>query len=208
MLLNYADRRYEQLAPYATPGDYWVYGAGVRVYYANADYKLFYNDGVSAQVSLLRQVSRSDEFDDVSQTTVKFEWDKLMFEKHALQLVLNAAYVTNNGNAGDTLMFGRVKGFRGIEPNGLWTREIAAASVDYQIPVGKTRHGTFTVAPFMDYGVYKPFIPGTGSNYSAYGLGGYFFVNTVNLPGVGLIFGRNEEFMGNFAAFQIGFGFN
>lgn len=134
MLLNYADRRYEQLAPYATPGDYWVYGAGVRVYYANADYKLFYNDGVSAQVSLLRQVSRSDEFDDVSQTTVKFEWDKLMFEKHALQLVLNAAYVTNNGNAGDTLMFGRVKGFRGIEPNGLWTREIAAASVDYQIP--------------------------------------------------------------------------
>ncbi len=208
VLLNYEDKKYEQLAPYATPGDYWAYSAGVRVSYANADYKLFYNDGASVQVSWLRQVSRSDEFADVSQTTVKIEWDKLMFKKHALQFVLNSAYLTNNGNAGDVLMFGRMKGFRGIEPNGLWTREIAAASADYHIPVGKTKHGTFTVAPFMDYGLYKPFLPGAGSNYSSYGIGGYFFINTINLPGVGLVFGRNERFMGNFVAVQIGFGFN
>jgi outer membrane protein assembly factor BamA len=208
VLLNYADRRYEQLAAYAAPGDYWAYSAGVRASYANADYKLFYNDGVSVQISWLRQIHRSDKFADISQATIKFEWDKLMFKEHALQLALNAAYLANNGNVGNALMFGRVKGFRGIEPNGLWTREIAAASADYQIPVGKTKHGTFTVAPFMDYGVYKPFISGAGDNYLSYGIGGYLFINTINLPGVGLVFGRNERFMGDFAAFQIGFGFN
>ena len=96
----------------------------------------------------------------------------------------------------------------GVSPGVNIAAEIAAASADYHVPVGKTRHGTFTVAPFVDYGAYKPFIADTGGNYSSYGVGGYFFINTINLPGVGLILGRNERFMGDFAAFQIGFRFN
>ena len=209
VLLNYMDRRYEEVSPYTTvPDNYWSYSAGARLSYSNADYKLYYSDGISTRITWLRQIHRSDQSDNVSQTTVRFEWDKLLFNKHALQLVLNAASLTDNGNAGDILMFGRVKGYRGIEPNGLWTRNITAVSADYQIPVKKVTDGIFTIAPFVDYGIYKPISPASGSNYAAYGVGGYFFVNSIGLPGVvGLLIGKNEEFMGNFIGFQFGYGY-
>ena len=207
--LNYTDRRYGEISPYATvPDNYWSYSAGARLSYSNSDYKLYYNDGVSARLVWIRQIHRSDESDNVSQTTARFEWDKLLFDQHALQLVLNTASLTDNGNVGDVLMFGRVKGYRGIAPSGLWTRRITSVSADYQIPVKIVTHGIFTVAPFIDYGMYRPISPASGSNYAAYGVGGYFFVNAINLPGVvGLLVGRNEEFMGNFISFQLGYGF-
>lgn len=209
VLLSYANRQYENIDPYTTiPGDYWSYGTGVRLSYTNADYKLYYHDGISANVQWLRQIHRSDESDALTQTTARFEWDILMFDQHALQLVLNTTNLTDNGNVGDVLMFGRTKGYRGINPNGLWTRSINAVSVDYQIPVKKIEHGIFTVAPFMDDGRYKSVNPATGNNYFAYGVGGYLFVDAINLPGViGIIVGRNEEFVGNFISFQLGYGY-
>lgn len=209
VLLNYSDRQCEEVSPYTTvPDNYSSYSAGARLSYSNADYKLYYNDGISARLAWLRQIHRSDESANVSQATFGFEWDKLLFNQHALQLALNSASLTDNGNAGDVLMYGNAKGFRGIEPNGLWTRNITAVSADYQIPVKKVPDGIFTIAPFVDYGIYKPVNPATGNNYTAYGVGGYLFVNAISLPGVvGLLVGRNEDFMGNFIGFQFGYGY-
>jgi outer membrane protein assembly factor BamA len=209
ILLNYIDRRYVEVSPYtAVPDNYSSYSMGARLSYSNADYKLYYNEGVSAQLAWFQQIHRSDESANVAQTTLGFEWDKLLFKEHALQLALNAASLTDNGNASDVLTFGNARGFRGIEPNGLWTRNMTAVSADYQIPVNKVTDGIFTVAPFVDYGIYKPVSPASGNNYTAYGVGGYLFVNAISLPGVvGLLIGRNEEFMGNFIGFQFGYGY-
>jgi len=204
--LNYADRHYSQLDQYTVPEDYWAWSAGARITYTDTDYKLFYNDGLSGQIAWTDQMQRSGNGRRISNTTARIEWDVLVFDKHALQFVLNAAN-QSDATAGDVSMFGRTRGYRGIQPNGLWTREIVAGSVDYQIPVAKMKHGTVTVAPFADYGVYKPFFPGTGSNYAAYGIGAYYFINIINLPGIGLQAGVNEHFMGAFVAFQIGMAF-
>ena len=205
--LGYGDKRYSQIDSFPVPGDYNATNIGARLSYRNSDYKLFYNDGWSASFQWSRQVHRSDDKDSVTNTTAKWEGDFVVFEEQVLQLGLNLGLQSDNGNAADVSMYGRGKGFRGIEPNGLWTRKIAAASVDYQIPVAKTGHGTFTIAPFIDYGTYQPFFTGTGSNYASYGIGAYYYINLINLPGVGLVFGRNDEFMGSFAALQIGMGF-
>lgn len=207
--LGYSDKSYSQIDtnPFPIPGDYAATSVSTRVSYRNSDYKLFYNDGWTSSLMWSRQIHRSDDYDNVSHTSANFDWDLVMFQKHALQLGLHASRQSDNGNPGDVNMYGRGKGYRGIEPGGLWTQKIAAASVDYQIPLAKTGHGTFTVAPFVDYGTYHPYFAGNGSNYAAYGIGAYYFVNFINLPGVGLVFGRNQEFMGNFASFQIGMGF-
>jgi hypothetical protein len=79
--------------------------------------------------------------------------------------------------------------------------------VDYQIPIAKWDHGVVTVAPFADYGIYRAFFEGTGNNYLSHGIGAYYFINLINLPGIGLTAGVNEDFMGTFVAFQIGMGF-
>ncbi len=205
--MNYTGKRYSQLESFPVPQDYYSWGVGARAVYRNADYKLFYSDGFSATIAWNRQVHRSDEGEHVSNTTAGLDWDKLIFGKHALQLGLHAARQTG-ASVGDVSTYGRAKGYRGIQPGGLWTREVVAASADYQIPLAQRSHGTITVAPFIDYGVYKPFFEGNGSNYSAYGIGAYYFINLINLPGIGLTVGNNENFMGRFAAFQIGFGFN
>jgi outer membrane protein assembly factor BamA len=205
--LGYADRSYTQLDSFAIPVDYHATSVGGRVSYHNADYKLFYNDGLSGSITWLSQVHRSDGNEKLSQATVSIQRDITLFSLHALQLGMHGGIQSDNGNRGDVAMYGSARGYRGIEPNGLWTRRIVAVSADYQIPVAKTGQGTFTVAPFVDYGEYKPFVEGSGSNYTAYGIGAYYFLNLVNLPGIGLVLGRNEEFMGNFVTFQIGMAF-
>jgi outer membrane protein assembly factor BamA len=201
--LSYADKRYSTLDQFATPADYRAWNTGVTISYTDTDYKLFYNDGLSGQIAWSTQTERSDNGKRISNTTARIEWNVLVFKKHALQLALNAAH-QSDATAGDVSMFGRTLGYRGIQPNGLWTREIVTGSVDYQIPLAKMNHGTVTVAPFADYGRYKPFFSGRENNYAAYGIGAYYFINLVNFPGIGLQAGVNDHFMGPFVAFQIG----
>jgi hypothetical protein len=206
--LNYMDHKYRQLKLYGSvPTDYWAWSLGASLNYHQSDYKLFYNDGLAARINWRGQVSRSDELDTVSSLKVRLAWDKLLFAKHALQLGLRGEY-QNKAASGDVSMFGRGKGYRGIEPNGLWTSRITAVSADYQIPVGKWGHGIITVAPFIDYGNYKSFFTDSEEDYLAYGLGAYYFFNFINLPGLGLTIGKNDDFIGGYIAIQIGGRFN
>jgi outer membrane protein assembly factor BamA len=206
--LIYTNRQYSQIEAFAYPADYAAWGVGARLSYSNSDYKLFYNDGFSASISWNRQVRRTDDLDKVSSETARLEWDHLLFGKHALQLGLQASSQSSDVGIGDVATYGRVKGFRGIQPSGLWSRQAAAGSIDYQIPIAHWGHGTVTVAPFVDYGTYKPFFAGTRNYYNAYGVGAYYFINLINLPGVGLAVGNNDEFMGSFVTVSIGMRFN
>ncbi len=204
--LNYLIKNYSTLDEFIAPEDYSGWSAGAGVSYTNSDYKLFYNDGLSGKIAWLNQIQRSDGGRKISQTTARFEWDALVFGKHALQVGLNAGTQSDPG-AGDVSMFGRGRGYRGIQPNGLWTRRIVSVSADYQIPVAHRVHGIVTVAPFANYGIYKPFFPENSGNYSAYGIGAYYFIKKINFPAIGLVAGVNEHFMGAFVALQVGMAF-
>jgi len=206
--LNYTKKQFSQIETFSYPADYACWGVGARLSYANSDYKLFYNDGFSGSISWSRQVRRTDDLNNIESTTARFEWDHLLFGTHALQLGLQASSQSSDVGIGDVATYGRGKGFRGIQPSGLWARQLAAGSVDYQIPIAHWGHGTVTIAPFVDYGTYKPFFEGTGNNYTAYGVGAYYFINLINLPGVGLAVGNNDDFMGVFATLSIGMSFN
>jgi len=206
--LNYANKHYTQVESFTYPGDYAYWSVGARLSYSNADYKLFYNDGVSANISWNRQARRTDDLDKVANTSARLEWDQLMFGKHALQIGVQASSQSSDVGIGDVSTYGRTRGYRGIQPSGLWARQMAAGSIDYQIPVAHWGHGTVTVAPFVDYGTYKPFFEGTGKYYTAYGVGAYYFINLINLPGVGFAVGNNDDFMGTFVSFSIGMAFN
>ncbi len=204
--LQFADRSFSRLDQYSVPADYRTWSLGADLRFRQADYKLYYNAGLTANLGWSRQLSRSDDGDKLDFVTARLEWDREIYAGQALQLGWQGNY-QSAATAGDVAMYGRGKGYRGIQPDGLWTGRIAALSVDYQIPVGSWRHGTVTVAPFCDFGVYKPFLDDNDSHYLAYGLGAYYFPNFINLPGLGLTFGQNDDFMGAFAAFQFGMGF-
>ncbi len=205
--LNYSDKDFNQLDLFVPPADYraWSVGAGIR--YRKSDYKLFYNDGLSTRIDWTSQVHRSDNKEKISSLSASLAWDKLLFASHALQLGLRGAH-QSEATAGDISMYGRNKGYRGIQPQGLWTSRIVSASADYQIPIATWQHGTLTVAPFIDYGIYKSNFAGSVVDYLAYGIGAYYFMNFINLPGLGVTAGMNEDFMGGYLAIQIGMEFH
>jgi len=204
--LQYADKRYSQVELYAIPADYRAWSVGASLAYSNSDYKLFYNDGLSVHLDWFEQLHRSDEAARLSAVTAKVEWDLAVFANQALQLGLRAAS-QSAASHGDVAIYGLGRGYRGIQPGGLWTNRIVAVSADYQMPLAKWRHGTVTGAPFVDYGIYKAFFAENRSNYLAYGVGGYYFMNFINLPGLGLTVGVNEKFLGPFVSLQFGMGF-
>lgn len=206
--LNYSNKQYLQVGAFPYPDAYISRGVGARLSYSNSDYKLFYNDGFSADIAWSRQMSRSDDRSKVSSTNVRLEWDQVLFEKHALQLGVQASSQSSDVGIGDVATHGRSRGFRGIQPSGLWAHQAVAGSIDYQIPIAHWGHGTVTVAPFVDYGTYKPLFAGAANDYTAYGVGAYYFINSINLPGVGLVVGNNKDFMGTFVTVSIGMGFN
>lgn len=206
--LGYTSKQYSPIGAFTPPAGYSSTSVGARLSYSNSDYKLFYNDGFSGDISWNRQVSRTDGRGKVSSVRARLEWGQVLFEKHALQLALQASSQSSDVGIGDVSNHGRTRGYRGIQPAGLWAREIVTASMDYQIPIVHWGHGTVTVAPFVDYATYKPFFAGTARDYTAYGVGAYYFMNRINLPGVGLVVGNNDKFMGGFVTISIGMAFD
>jgi|GEM_PF-5763960 len=205
--LRYANNCYSAIEPYAVPGDYRSWSGGAGLSYSDSDYKLFYNDGLRVHLNLLQQLDRSDRDGRIFTASAKVEWDRSVFEGQALQLCLRGIY-QSSGSVGDLPAYGLGKGFRGIQPEGLWTSRVVSASADYQVALAGWRHGTVTVAPFVDFGIYDPYFEDNRGNYLAYGIGAYYFMNFINLPGLGLTTGINEKFMGPFISLQLGMGFN
>lgn len=205
--LMYANRRYSAIEPYGVPGDYRSFSGGASLFYSNSDYKLFYSDGLRVRINLRQQLERSDQAERIFSADVNLDWDQPITIGQVLQLGFSGSYQSDSA-LGDLSAYGRGKGFRGIQPDGLWTDRIVAISADYQVALARWPHGTVTVAPFVDYGIYDPYFVDNRGTYLAYGLGAYYFMNFVNLPGLGLTAGINKEFMGPFVSFQFGMGFN
>jgi len=42
-------------------------------------------------------------------------------------------------------------------------------------------------------------------NYHSYGIGSYFFLKKIAIPGIGLVIGTNTEYQDSFFKFTIGF---
>lgn len=198
----YKERRYESLGDRAKPDDYESSWLGARASYDGADFKFYYNDGLSAHVNYKTEIDRSDNQKRASELNAVLGWQGVAAKDHALQLMVTGAYA--EGGRTDYLMLGDIKGFRGIEKRGLWTKKAAAVAVDYHVPLSYKSYGTWTVAPFFDMGFFKPVDSSTGDHYTAYGAGVYMYLKKVNFPGFGLVWGRNENFMGSFVALHVG----
>jgi outer membrane protein assembly factor BamA len=197
---GYAERGYDREDGYE---DYDFMDMGGSLHYGDDDYKLYYNEGFSARAGYERQVYRSDHGPMSSMLSGAFKWERNVFSTHAIRGAVSFIRVFAD-DARDAYTAGHGRGFRGIPKNGLWVDWALATSVDYVIPVKKIRSNVLAVAPFVDYGVFEPVYALPEEYYVSYGVGAYLYVNRINIPGVGIVFGYNENFMGAFATVQLG----
>lgn len=202
---------YEPIKNYTLPQEYRSYMARLEATWKKEEYKFYFVNGYRLMGSVDQELSRSDSSAKTRLVSFNLFTGHETIHKQALLCSLNLVSL-EGGDKRDALKSGRHqssgKGLRGIPDGGYFTHFIASASADYQIPLRFTKYGAWTFAPFVDYGK----INGYGNQsedlwQKAYGLGSYFFLKGVMLPGVGFIIGRNETFKSTFSEFSVGNSF-
>ncbi len=198
----YLKSSFENLAGYAAPKDNNVFLSGPELTYRNSDYRFYFNQGVNLKLEWMKQLDRTDGQQKGSKLSYQMGYQKNIWAQHALQLRLDGTWYFDE-SIGDIEKQGGRKSGRGIQENGLWARRLHLLSCDYQIPIASESYGTWTVAPFVEYGLYQAYY-NPHNNYLSYGAGAYLYLKEVAMPGMGLLVGRNERFLGDFVSFRIG----
>lgn len=202
---------YEIIRNYTLPQEYHATMARLELTYAKEDYKFYFAEGHRLMGTVNQELSRSDHTSKTRLVTGTLFSGKETYKKQAIQWTLNTAFL-EGGDKRDALKSGRRetsgRGLRGIPEGGYFTHFIAATSIDYQIPLRFTKYGTWTLAPFVDLGKINGYERQSEDLWQkAYGIGSYFYLTGVMLPGVGFIVGRNETFKNGFAELSIGESF-
>ena len=202
---------YEAIHDYTIPQEYHATMARLKATYVKEDYKFYFADGFHIVGSVGQELSRSDNTSKTRLVTGTFFLGKEAHKKQAIQWTVNTAFL-EGGDKRDALKSGRRetsgRGLRGIPEGGYFTHFIATTSIDYQIPLRFTKYGTWTLAPFVDFGKINGHEKQNEDLWQkAYGIGSYFFLKGIMLPGVGFLIGRNETFKNGFAELSIGESF-
>jgi hypothetical protein len=130
--------------------------------------------------------------------------DYTKFGKHAVQLHLESR-AKNTDDVRDSFKLGDNLGFRGVESGGVWAKQAHSVSVDYKIPFLDIKYGTWTVGPFTDYAWFNEFDMNSNKESFAYGISTFMFLKKIALPGIGIIVGHNDNYLGDFVSVSIGF---
>lgn len=201
------DMAYEAVEPYTPPENVSILRAGIELRHGEPDFRLYYSHGLAWRLNLAADVERSDEAARARLARTRLTLGLPATGDHAVTFRLEAGAL-DGGTKVDAFRLGRSRGFRGILPRSAWAGRFASFSADYRVPVRQLDLGTWTIAPFADLGWLRN-RGGEGSerSYAAAGIGTYFFLKRVAVPGFGLELGANSEYQRTFASLSVGFGF-
>jgi len=202
--LIYQNLTYGVLDNYIVPTNYHSYFYEAELKYQNSNYKFYFNEGLESSFIFAQQFARSDNHNNIAKDIFNLKYQKNVWYKHALQLGMNAFVITDSSSK-DLEKIGAIPTFRGIPEGGLWVERTLAFSCDYQIPLTFSSYGTWTIAPFADYGIYESLYT-QRKNFTSYGIGGYLYLKEIAMPGIGIIWGTNNHFEENFVSFSVGIG--
>ena len=177
---------------------------GFALKYDATDFKFYFQEGLSGYVSGSTEMMRSDDVRHLRSLMLTVSSQKAVFGHHALQ-VMGQLYRSIGGNKSDLVRIGGARPLRGIPAQGALTAAYSAIGLDYQIPLRDAPQGTWTVAPFGDFGSMTPYAyAASRQQYGSWGVGTYYFLKKIAVPGVGFEMGRCSLYEGIFASFSLG----
>ena len=181
--------------------------AGVTGKFQASDYKLFFNEGFYSELTFSGGLVRTDGSERTRSVQGKARYGLSILNYCALLTELQGGTL-KNGYVSDAFRKGNAKGFRGTGASSLWVRHYGNLALDLQIPLQETRFGTWTWAPFLETG--RLAIAGGHRSIISYttgGIGAYFFLKEIAIPGLGVEFGSNSRFLKKFMSFSVGLSF-
>lgn len=190
---------YRPYQGFKQPADHSARWLGALARFDNSRYRFYFDAGHHGEVHW-----RFESQSGTAMLKSDYRWQGALKADQALQVRLQSDFSTSDETA-LAVQGGGAPGARGVPAYGLWAGRYLSASFDYQIPLSYTPWGIVTTAPFVDLG----WVDLAGSErvvtYAAHGLGGYFFLKQVSLPGLGLYLGQNNRYATFFVKFFLGF---
>jgi|GEM_PF-2269986 len=198
-------RRFNTLEPFnLSLEDYRFIYLGPFLGFDHTDFHFYFQEGNKFRLELGTQIYRDDAASHVAQYQLVYDWQHAVYRKHALQLHVESR-AKNTDDVRDSFKLGSNLGFRGVETAGIWAKQAHSISVDYKIPFLDIKFGTWTVGPFTDYARFKEFDAGSNKESFAYGISTFMFLKKIALPGIGIVVGRNSNYLGDFVSLSVGF---
>lgn len=209
---GYQYNKYDKLDRYSELEYLRSFNLGFRASWRDEDYKLYFSEGLRLSYNFTGQVYRSGEASKSSLSWFVINHGKEAFKGQVLKSTLMGAYLTG-GDKRDSLKPGSghggggSSGFRGVPRNSIWTDSFIALSFDYQIPIKHYSSGSWTFGPFYDLGFVNSYeLRNENLWQNAFGMGTYFYLKKIMLPGLGLMLGRNISYNDYFIQMFIGRG--
>ena len=200
-------KEFSELESFSIPQNNEYFFGGFNLSYRGSQYKFYFKEGMDASLSLkapFGETNKSAKGVDLK-LNASSQWN--IIKDHALQLTFSHLQ-TFSKRFGYALKLGGQKGLRGLPLNGVWALKSTSLSADYQIPLYFSKYGTWTFSTFLDGASLNQVKNQNESNMLtlSYGVGATFFIKKVNFPGLGLFYGRNNDFLGDFVSFTLGRG--
>lgn len=197
--------RHESYDDNVRPKDFAADSYGIELVLDKSDFKFYFQEGLRGELSFMKQFQRDDKDDLVTSGNLNLKWEFLTFSDQALQLSMEAGGA-DKADRRTAIRLGGKTGTRGIPDKGAWAESYGFLSADYQIPLMSGDDGTWTVAPFLDCGSINSIADDPSRvTYTSYGVGTYYFLKQVAIPGIGVILGQNNTYQGGFFSVTIGF---
>lgn len=190
---------------YAPIADDAITRGWLTVAYDARNYQLYYSRGFNVKLSVTKEFDRSDHTKKITYLDGNVGYQMPGLSDHALQVQAIAG--SNDGAMKqDAQRLGGGRGFRGMETKSSAAKFFYSGSADYQVPLQTLKSGTITAAPFIDVGRIQH-VGGLEerTDFIASGGGVYFYLRSINLPGLGFEAGYNDTFQRRFFSFTAGF---
>lgn len=198
--------KYGSFENYVKPGDNASTRALVEARYSKTAYRIFYNEGYTIQGSVLQELDKNDNSQLYSLIDVRALTEFPAFGSHAVHTLLRAGSFLN-GKKNEAPRFGSDRGFRGFERFSIWAKQYATAAINYHVPVLDSIAGILTLGPFLDTGHFTLMKDAGSSDFYSVGIGTYYYLKQVALPGFGIEFGRNSKRKAWFSNLSLGIAF-
>ncbi|MBF0297739.1 MAG: hypothetical protein HQK51_03415 [Oligoflexia bacterium] len=203
--IQQANITYNEELYYHPPANYNFLSIGPELSYNQSNYKLYFNQGYSFRLNYLHQIHRSDNESKSAKIEYSFIDQNNIYSNHVFQFRFSGMNLINS-NLRDSIKTGGNIGYRGVQSGGLWLKSSQNLSIDYLIPFSTPNYGTWVLAPFTDYCMYKAYF-NNHTDFLSTGIGSYLYLKNIALPGLGLVLGINKKFLNNFVSFSMGMGF-
>lgn len=204
--LRFNDSSYQIFEAYTLlPENYRYSRLGFFIDYNQTDFHFYFQEGHKLRAQISTQLSRNDEAENATDFELNYDWQMAVLNEHALQFKLESR-ISDSDDIRDSYKPNGSLGYRGVEPGSIWTSQSHAISVDYKIPFFNRQWGVWTIGPFANYAIFNEFDTDARHSSTAYGANIYMFLKGIALPGIGIMVGRNDDYLGDFVSLSIGFG--